>query len=77
MSWAIENNYQCYRGTGLNYEPKSNLRYLLDPLDLYVKHTSQTFNFVLKYILPLVEPTRYEKTLTRFPNYKELWPSKL
>ncbi len=77
MSWAIEHKYQYYRGTGLNYEPKSNLRYLLDPLDLYVKHTSQTFNFVLKYILPLVEPTRYEKTLTRFPNYKELWPSKL
>ena len=76
MSWAIEHKYQCYRGTGLNYEPKSNLRYLLDPLDLYVKHTSKIFNFALKYILPLVEPTRYEKTLMRFPNYKELWPPK-
>jgi hypothetical protein len=76
MSWAIEHEYQSYRGTGLNYEPKLNLRYLLDPLDLYVKHTSPAFNFGLKYILPLVEPTRYDKTLKRFPNYDELWPPK-
>jgi hypothetical protein len=77
MSWAMANGYQCYRNTGLNYEPKLRLRYLLDPLDLYVKHTSQSFNFALKYILPLIEPTRYDKTLMRFPNYKELRPSKL
>jgi hypothetical protein len=76
MSWAIANGYQCYRNTGLNYEPKFHLRYLLDPLDLYVKHTSRVFNFALKYVLPLVEPTRYEKTLRRFPNYEELWPPK-
>ena len=24
-------------------------------------------------ILPLLEPTRYDKTLEKFPNYSELW----
>jgi len=72
MSWSMENGYTCYRNTGLNYEPKLHLRNLLDPLDLYVRHTSPLFNFGLKYILPLVEPTRYDKMLKRFPNYNEL-----
>jgi len=27
----------------------------------------------LKLILPLIEPTRYDKTLKKFPNYNELW----
>jgi hypothetical protein len=77
MSWAIENGYEFFRGTGLNYEPKLHLRYLLDPLDLYVKHTSPIFNFALRYILPLVEPTRSDKILPRFANYEDLWPRKL
>jgi hypothetical protein len=77
MSWAMANGYRCYRNTGLNYEPKLHLRYLLDPLDLYVRHTSPIFNFALKYILPLVEPTRYDKMLKRFSNYEELRPPKV
>lgn len=76
MAWAIANGYKCYRSTGLNYEPKFHLRYLLDPLDLYVKHTSPIVNFALKHILPLMEPTRYDKNLKRFSNYAELWPPK-
>ena len=72
MSWAISNGYTWYRSTGLNYEPKYRMRYLLDPLDLYVKHVSPTLNFALKCILPFVEPTRYDKSLKRFPNYKDL-----
>ena len=77
MGWAMANGYKTYRSTGLNYDPKYRLRYLLDPLDLYVKHTSPIFNFMLNYILPLVEPTRYDKILPRFANYKELWPPKV
>jgi hypothetical protein len=77
MAWAMANGYKTYRSTGLNYDPKYRLRYLLDPLDLYVKHTSPVFNFMLNYILPLVEPTRYDKILPRFANYKELWPPKV
>ncbi len=76
ISWSIANGYKTFRSTGLNYEPKYHLRYLLDPLDLYVRHTSKTVNFALKYILPLVEPTRYDKPLRWFPNYNELWAPK-
>ncbi|WP_245297107.1 MULTISPECIES: GNAT family N-acetyltransferase [Rhodomicrobium] len=76
MAWSIANRYQNYRNTAVNYEPKLHMRYLLDPLDLYVRHTSPAANFVLKYALPLMEPTRYDKVLKRFPNYSELWPPK-
>lgn len=27
----------------------------------------------LKWLLPLIEPTRYDRTLRRFSNYNELW----
>ena len=30
-------------------------------------------NRILKLLLPLIEPTRYDPTLRRFPNYKDLW----
>jgi hypothetical protein len=46
---------------------------LLDPVDLYVRHTSGTINAVMKWLLPLLEPTRYDKTLAKFSNYHELW----
>jgi hypothetical protein len=40
VSWAIANGYKKFRGSGLNYDPKLHLRHLLDPIDLYVTHTS-------------------------------------
>jgi hypothetical protein len=43
------------------------------PLDLYVRHTMSIANMVLKRVLPLLEPTRSEKTLREFPNFGELW----
>jgi len=30
-------------------------------------------NALLKRILPALEPTRYDKTLAKFRNYRELW----
>jgi hypothetical protein len=48
------------------------LRFDLYPLDLYVRHTSAVLNTALKYLLPLLEPTRYDRTLRQFPNYSEL-----
>ena len=72
-SWAITNGYKWLRSSGLNYDPKLHLRHLLDPIDLYVRHTSLIANTVLKRILPLIEPTRYDPTLKKFPNYAELW----
>jgi Acetyltransferase (GNAT) domain len=73
VSWAISNGYKEFRSSGLNYDPKLRLRHLLAPIDLYVKHTSVIPNMVLKLFLPLLEPTRYEKTLQKFANYNELW----
>ena len=72
MKWALTNKYQWYCSTGLNYEPKYHLKHELDPLDLYIKHTSPVFNFILKRALKYVEPTRSDKLLQRFPNYGNL-----
>jgi hypothetical protein len=72
-SWAIANGYKWLRSSGLNYDPKLHLRHRLDPIDLYVRHTSLIANTVVKRILPLIEPTRYDPTLKKFPNYAELW----
>ena len=72
MKWAIPNKYKWYCSTALNYEPKFHLRHELYPLDLYVKHTSLIFNFILKRVLPFLEPVRYDAMLKRFPNYKDL-----
>jgi hypothetical protein len=73
MEWAISNGYQWYRSTGLNYEPKYHLRHELEPLDLYVKHTSFFFNLLLKAALSFLEPVRYDRMLRRFSNYKDLY----
>ena len=72
-SWAIAAGYKWLRSSGLNYDPKLHLRHVLDPLDLYVRHTSTIINLALKWILPLIEPTRYDRTLRMFPNYQDLW----
>lgn len=73
VGWAIANGYKWFRSSGLNYDPKLHLRHLLDPIDLYVRHTSTPINAVLKRILPALEPTRYDETLAKFRNYQELW----
>jgi hypothetical protein len=73
ITWSIANGYKWFRSSALNYDPKLHLRHRLDPVDLYVRHISRIKNPLLKLILPLIEPTRYDKTLKKFPNYKELW----
>jgi predicted N-acyltransferase len=75
ISWAIQQGYKWLRSSGLNYDPKLHLRHLLDPTDLYVRHTSVIMNAVLKRVLPLLEPTRRDPILRKFPNYHELWGS--
>ena len=75
ISWAISQGYKWLRSSGLNYDPKLHLRHLLDPTDLYVRHISLIANLVLKWILPFIEPTRYDPILKKFPNYSELWGS--
>jgi hypothetical protein len=73
VSWAMANGFKELRSSGLNYDPKLHFRHLLDPIDLYVRHTSLILNVALKRLLPLMEPTRYDKTLQKFANYGELW----
>jgi len=73
ISWAIANGYKWFRSSPLNYDPKLHLRHSLDPVDLYVRHTSKLANLVLQRLLPLLAPTRYDKTLPKFSNYDELW----
>lgn len=72
MEWAIDNGYQWYSSTSLNYEPKYHFRHELYPLDLYVRHVSPAINFVMKRALLYLEPTRNDEMLKRFPNYSDL-----
>jgi hypothetical protein len=73
VSWAMANGYKNFRSGGLNYEPKLHLRARLDPLDLYVRHTSPVVNLVLARLLPVLEPTHSDPLLNRFPNFDEIW----
>jgi hypothetical protein len=73
ITWSIANGYKWFRSSALNYDPKLHLRHRLDPVDLYVRHTSRIKNPLSKLMLRLIEPTRYDTTLKKFPNYNELW----
>ena len=73
INWGIANGYKWFHSSALNYDPKFHLRYRLDPIDLYVRHTSTVCNAVFRRIIPWIEPTRYDKTLKKFSNYDELW----
>ncbi len=73
VRWGISHGYRWFRSSSLNYDPKFHLRHRLEPIDLYVRHVSPAVYFVMKWLLPLLEPTRYDKTLTMFSNYHELW----
>jgi Acetyltransferase (GNAT) domain len=73
VRWAIANGCRWFQNTGLNYDPKLHLRQRLKPVDLYVRHTSAIINMIMRVALPLLEPTRHDATLRKFPNYAELW----
>ncbi len=73
VSWGMENGYKWFRSSGLNYDPKYHLRAMLDPIDLYVRHTSNIANAIIRRVLPLIEPTHGDPTLKKFANYADLW----
>jgi hypothetical protein len=75
VCWGIANGYKWLQSGGLNYDAKLHLRYRLEPVDLYVKHTSVIVNVLMRLVLPWLAPTRYDKTLKKFSNYSELWES--
>jgi hypothetical protein len=73
ISWGISNGYKWFRSGGLNYDPKLHMRHRLDPIDLYVRHTSVFANTIFKLTLPWIVPARYDATLRLFANYRDLW----
>jgi hypothetical protein len=73
ISWGISKGYKWFRSSGLNYDPKLHMRHRLDPIDLYVRHTSTLPNAIFRLALPWIVPVRYDATLKLFPDYKELW----
>ena len=72
IAWAIKQGLKFYYSTPLNYEPKLHLRCELAPLDLYVRHTQPLMNAVFSHAVKLLEPTRHDAVLRRFPNAAEL-----
>jgi Peptidogalycan biosysnthesis/recognition len=73
INWGISNRYRWFRSSSLNYDPKLHMRHRLDPIDLYVRHTSALGNAIFSLALPWIVPARYDTTLKLFPNYAELW----
>ena len=73
VTWAIENNCHSYYSAPLNYEPKYHLRHDLVPLDLYVRTAWDWTNPLFRFVVPYLEPTRYDPMIRRFANAHELW----
>jgi hypothetical protein len=72
FSWAMENQIERYYSSPLNYTPKLHLKLELSPLDLYIRHISPVFNFFFRHLIPILEPTRYDPVLPKFPNFPDL-----
>jgi GNAT acetyltransferase-like protein len=73
LTWAMANGYKHWCSSGQGYDPKRRFDARLAPLDLYVSHTWPGMNFIFKRVIPLIEPTRSEKTLPNYPNYADVW----
>lgn len=73
LEWAMQNGYRWYYSTAMGYDPKLRLKCELAPLDLYVTHTCPPINFLLRRVLPWLEPTRNDPALPKFANYHEVW----
>ena len=71
--WALQNGCHSYHSAPLNYEPKFHFRMHLEPLDLYVKATHPWLNACFRPLLPILEPTHYDKPIQKFENAAELW----
>ncbi|MBA2241737.1 MAG: GNAT family N-acetyltransferase [Chthoniobacterales bacterium] len=72
ISWAIAQGLENYCSSPLNYEPKLHLGCELAALDLYVMHTSPWLNPIFRRAVKLLEPTRHNPVLQRFPNARAL-----
>ncbi len=73
ISWAVRNGCRIYHSAPLNYDPKLHFRMKLDPLDLYARAAWDWLNPLVRRLLPLMEPTRYDRSIQQFPNKGELY----
>lgn len=73
IAWGIERGYKSIGSSGLNYDPKLHMGHRLDPIDLYARHVSPLVNTAFRVVLPWLQPVRYDATLKKFPNYRDLW----
>src|SRR5436190_16056821 len=63
LNWALANGLRRYASAPFDYEPKLRLRLGLQPMDLYVKHTSFLLNPVIKLLALFFEPARLDPIL--------------
>ncbi|MEH6951389.1 GNAT family N-acetyltransferase [Nitrobacter sp. NHB1] len=73
IRWAMAHGYKRFRSSGLNYDPKLHLCHRLDPIDLYVRHVSPIANWIMRLALPWIVPVRYDATLRKFTDYRQMW----
>ena len=72
VTWAIEAGVKRIETGPLNYEAKYRLGCRLAPRDLYVRHASPMLNPLFSLALQLLQPTRYDPALRKFPNSDDL-----
>ena len=65
LNWALSHGLRRYASAPFNYDPKLHLRLELQPVDIYVKHTSRILNPLVKTFAPAFEPARSDPTLRR------------
>jgi hypothetical protein len=73
IDWALKNGFHTYHSGPLNYDPKYHLRMALEPLDLYVRAPYGWLNLVFNPILPLLEPTRYDRVIRMLRRLSTRW----
>ena len=72
MNWCCQNGVRRYYSTALNYETKLHMGFQLAPVDLYLRHGNRWINQIYQRIVPLLDPTRGQPVLGRFPNADQL-----
>jgi hypothetical protein len=65
LNWALANGLRRYASAPFNYDPKLRLRLQLQPVDIYVKHTSRLLNPLIKALAVLFQPARTDPVLRR------------
>lgn len=72
INWSCQQGLSRYYTTALSYDPKLHLKCKLVPLDLYVRHTNPLLNRLFRPFLKLLQPTRGDPAIGKFPNAKEI-----